>query len=102
MSSKRKHFGFSVIHTTMDYDWDYSVKPAVRTDIPVDTWGVTLPHQCEAFKITGGYYSRAKHEDAVRDLQDFIAQAQVALASLMRHEEISMPEDDDLGDDDNV
>lgn len=41
-------------------------------------WDVYLPHQCEEFDIV----SSASHEAAVRQMETFIAEAQLALEAL--------------------
>lgn len=49
----------------------------------VEYWGVSLPHQCESWDVGGGRdSSRTTHADVVADLEQFISEAQIALAAL--------------------
>ena len=55
-----------------------------------ERWGVSLPHQCDAWEITEGIWGhRTTHEAAVEQLEAFIAAAQVALAKLRNKEEVT-------------
>lgn len=50
----------------------------------VTGWRVYLPHQCDAWDITGESFAGAPLVDAVADLERFIAEAQIALAQLRK------------------
>ena len=53
-----------------------------------DTWSVTLPHSCSEWTITNdGEWEPVPHEQAVKELESFIAQAQAALTKLKNREE---------------
>lgn len=60
-----------------------------RDEDATDRWTVNLPHQCEEWTITAEshYAEPPEHAEAVRHMEAFIAQAQVALAALRRREE---------------
>lgn len=57
-----------------------------------DKWRVTLPHQCDEWEITGltePYEPHGvAHERAVLELEQFIAEAQVALKHLRARKEV--------------
>lgn len=77
MSAK---FGFRVSHITGRRDMDG----------PVGLWGVALPRRCGSWNI-----AEATHATVVARLQDFIAEAQAALAALRRHEEFRVKPDEE-------
>lgn len=69
----------------VDHDFEVDHIPATHPDVAAErgwgneeSWSVCLPHQCEQWEIT---YSPTK-EQALRELDDFIAQAQAARAKL--------------------
>ena len=69
-------FGFSVRHP---WGWNEDEEYVERTDL----WIVSLPHQCDAWQITGeGWEEGVKHDRAVLELEQFVAEAQSALARL--------------------
>ncbi len=78
-------FGFKVIKVLEVYD------PEVGDDVVLDTprWAVELPHRCDAWEITdnGGYAGGVSHDEAMRALRRFMAEAQDALDTLRRREE---------------
>lgn len=59
-------------------------------------WSVSLPHQCDSWDIAGddGYVG-VPQEEAVAELESFIAEAQTALAALREHREL-IPVDESL------
>jgi len=77
------NFGFMVTHKDMMWDDNFE-------HVPADLWEVSLPHQCDSWSITSGddIKNGLPHEEAVARLSDFITQAQGALASLIRKQEI--------------
>jgi len=76
-------FGFTVERSPI-----YEVGPRGGLRPQGDTgWRVYLPHQCDAWEIAAGPAGGVPHAEAVRDLETFIAQAQVALAALREERE---------------
>jgi hypothetical protein len=81
-------FGFTVRHgTTWEGAVDYEPVP------DPGTWVVHLPHQCENWDIAGEQLSHnsfegVEHDEAVKMLEAFIAEANVALAALMDKREL--------------
>lgn len=65
-----------------DLKFGFRVRADVSLRAPADTWEVYLPHQCSHWEITG---FRDSHEAAVANLEEFIAEAQDALAALREH-----------------
>lgn len=47
-----------------------------------DRWFVAMPHQCDAWEITGSYYDPEEHGQAVAELEKFVAEATRALEAL--------------------
>lgn len=45
-------------------------------------WSVSLPHQCDEWEIAGGDYDYVSHEEAVKELRQFIEEAKTALMYL--------------------
>lgn len=77
---KTEKFEFTVIEPG-DRDWRF------RDDGPAKEWAVYLPHQCSEWDIAGdadaGQWSLDplpdNREQVIRDLEDFISEAQMAL-----------------------
>lgn len=63
-------------------DWD-DVEPK-----PDGGWHVRLPHQCDAWDIAGADFSAASREEAIIELEEFIAEARQALAALREEREL--------------
>lgn len=54
-------------------------------------WCVSLPHQCQEWDIAGTDYDGVPHEQAIAELEAFIAQAVEALAALREQRELNDP-----------
>lgn len=78
-------FGFTVAR---HIKWNRPGDPVSR--IKTDKWHVYLPHQCDEWDIAGeeSYGEGASHEDAIKALEQFIAEAQQALCALKLEEEL--------------
>jgi hypothetical protein len=83
-------FGFMVTHK--DFMWDDNFE-----HVPTDRWEVALPHQCDMWSITTGDICAdgLPHEQAVARLSDFIAEAQQALAALIRKQEVEFEREEE-------
>ena len=60
-------------------------------DIPDEPWRILLPHQCDEWEITSDSMGDS-HDEAVRKLEKFIAEAESALFFLKNKEEYGNPE----------
>lgn len=61
---------------------------------PIAGWRVYLPHQCDSWDIAGEYWAPVPREDAIAELERFIAEAQATLAELRTAPEIPEADDD--------
>lgn len=71
------------------FDFEVCRDTDFDTDEPTDNWTVSLPHQCDAWRINrGGSYDGVPHAQAVADLEEFIAKAKEALVALKERREV--------------
>lgn len=54
-------------------------------------WAVSLPHQCDRWEITSFGIGGVPHDQAITELEAFIAEAQTALAALRNEREFGDP-----------
>lgn len=57
-------------------------------------WVVSLPHQCDAWEITGTKWGPETKEKAIEDLSRFISEAQEALIALHAGRQHNLTEND--------
>ena len=68
-------------------EYRFSVIRDEAYDDEPERWRVQLPHQCDAWLITGSSYTGETHDKAVASLETFIAEAQQAMVSLRQKKE---------------
>ena len=81
-----KGFGFTV---SSKEDYDYESGQSHGT-----VWTVALPHSCDSWMISESHL----HADAVRNLQNFIVEAEAALRALILQQDFpaATPEEDEI------
>jgi hypothetical protein len=95
-----KSFGFVVSKTDYKYgpeqepDEQGRMRYVEHKHLDPPKWWVYLPHQCEEWTIAGSYsYDYAPvQEEAIAELERFIAEAQQALAALRKAEQFGRRE----------
>jgi len=68
-------------------EYRFSVIRDEEYDDEPERWRVQLPHQCDAWLITGSGYTGELHATAVASLETFIAEAQQAMVALCQKKE---------------
>lgn len=72
-----------------DEPFEFRVKRTTDDlDNPADLWQVSLPHQCDRWKVAGDDYTGVTHEEAVAALGRFVDEALYALAELTKRHEL--------------